>query len=491
LTLDRTVPGHLPRRKFLTSLVLAGAATALAACAPAAPSAPTAAPAAPKPAEAPKAAAPAAAPTTAPAAAPTTAPAAQPTAAAKPAATTGRKSLVMWSRQQFLPESNAMVVESAKLAAQENDFDVKVELWGNEDQDKREIVSMEAKQLPDLSMTVIGALWAQGGFAKEVSTLYSEIGKTGGGWHSSPEQFSQMAGKRIGIPVDLEPWIMHFRKDYFDAVGVKLPFKTYEDMIEGFKAVTNPTKNIYGFGGPMGVQDYSGNLLACTFAQGGRWFDKDSNPTIFTEKNLAGLTAYTDMVTKHKVMPPGVITWDSSGNNKSWLSGQSACVCNTGSIVLSMRKDDPKMLANTVLGAWPPAKGVDKPVTSASGFLLVTSTLSQNPDQAAAIIKKMMGPDRYPKHLEAAGSYWFSVMNNYDNIDFFTKDPANKQIAVDCNPYGIAPFADGGQTPVQDDMTIAVLADVTSMILVQGKSPEEALRVLEKQAKASVDKFKK
>ncbi len=382
-------------------------------------------------------------------------------------------------------------LDDVLVAAQENDFDVKVELWGNEDHDRREIVAMEAKQLPDLSMTVIGALWAQGGFAREVSTLYAEVGKTGGGWHASPEQYSLMQGKRIGVPVNLEPWIMHFRKDYFDAVGVKLPFKTYEDMLEGFKAVTNPSKNIYGFGGPMGVQDWSGNLLSCMFAHGGRLFDKDSNPTIYTEKNLTGLKAYTDMVVKHKVMPPGVVQWDSSGNNKSWLSGQSACVCNTGSIVLSMRKDDPKMLANTVLTAWPPAKGVDKPVTSSSGFLLVTSTLSPNPDQAGAIIKKMMGPDRYPKHLEAAGSYWFSAMKNYDAIDFFTKEPANKMIAQDCNPYGIAPFADGGQTPVLDDMGIAVIADVQQMIVVQGKTPEEALRLLEKQAKTSVEKFKK
>ncbi len=40
-------------------------------------------------------------------------------------------------------------------------------------------------------------------------------------------------------------------------------------------------------------------------------------------------------------------------------------------------------------------------------------------------------------------------------------------------------------------MGIAVIADVQAMIVVQNKSPEEALRLLEKQAKTSVDKFKK
>ena len=99
----------------------------------------------------------------------------------------------------------------------------------------------------------------------------------------------------------------------------------------------------------MANPDYAGNILCVMLAHGGRMFDKDGNPTLNTPKNLAGFKAYTDLYTEHKVMPPGVLQWDASGNNKAWLSGQVAAISNTGSTILSMRKDAPDMLKNSVM----------------------------------------------------------------------------------------------------------------------------------------------
>lgn len=456
---------RITRRIFLTSLG-AGAVTALVAACGGQPAAPAAES---KPAQ--------------PAAG-------QPTAPAKSVASQGapRKSITMWGRQQFLPESNAWLTESAKLAAKEGDFDIKVELFSNDDHDQKEILAMEAKQMPDLSMTGLSALWWQNGWSREVQDLYEEIGRSGGGWFDAPAAFSLMEGKRIGVPLNVEPWMLHLRKDLFEKAGVKVPFATFEEMIEGFKKVTQG--QIYGFGGQMTNPDWAGNVLCAMRAHGGRLFDKDGRQTINTPQNLAGFTAYTDMYTKHKVMPPGVIQWDAAGNNKAWLSGQVAAICNTGSTVLSMRKDNQEMLKNSIFTPWPGAKG-NPPTTTANGWLIVVNKNSPHYDLIGQVIKKIMSKERYPGNLEAAGSYWFSALKAYKDIDFFTKDEWNRQIQQDVIPYGLPEFADGGRNPVLDDIGVAAFGDALQMVGVQGKTPQEALAFLEQKAKDAEAKFKK
>lgn len=410
--------------------------------------------------------------------------------AEKSAASQGaaRKSIVMWGREQFLPESNKWFTESAMLAAKEGNFDIKVQLFSNEDHDQKEILAMEAKQMPDMSMTVIGALWHQNGWAREVQDLYTEVGSSGGGWFDAPEFFSKMEGKRIGVPMNVEPWMLHLRKDIFDKAGIKIPFASFEEMIEGFKKVTSG--EFYGFGGQMSNPDWGGNVYLSMRAHGGKLFDKEGKQTINTPQNVAGFAAYTDMFTKHKVMPPGVVQWDAAGNNKAWLSGQVAAICNTGSTVLSMRKDNKEMLNNSIFTPWPAAKG-GAPASTADGFLLVINKNSANADLCAQVIKKILSKERYPDNLEKAGSYWFSPLKAYKDIKFFTDDPWNKMIQNDVIPHALPAFADGGRSPVLDDIGVASFGEALQMVGVQGKTPAEAIAYLEGKAKAAEEKFKK
>jgi multiple sugar transport system substrate-binding protein len=398
-----------------------------------------------------------------------------------------KKVVTFWGRTQFLPESNAWIAESVKMAAQENGFEVKVDMFSNDDHVQKEVVAMEAKQVPDVTMTTSGALWYQNGFSIEVADVYDQVGKDGGGWFEAPEKFSLMNGKRIGVPLNVEPWILHLRKDVFEAAGVKVPFKTYEEMIDGFKKVTKGA--MYGFGGQMANPDYAGNALCSVLAHGGRLFDKESKPTIDTPKVHAGFKAYTDMFTTHKVMPPGVLQWDASGNNKAWLSGQVAAICNTGSTVLSMRKDDMNMLKNSVFQAWPGAQG-NPNATVADGFMLVINK-GPNVEESKKIIAKILSKERYPGNLEAAGSYWFSALKTHANIDFFTKDEWNKQIQQDVITYALSPFADGGRNPIYDDIGVASWGDAMQLVGAQGKSAEEGVKLLAQRAKEAEEKFKK
>jgi ABC-type glycerol-3-phosphate transport system substrate-binding protein len=466
---------HVSRRGFLGGVAASAATAILAACGGGSNATDT-----PKPAA-----------STSGTAAPAATTGSSPTTAPAQASGGKKKTVLFWGRQQFLPESNDYLSESVRMAAAKGGFDVKVELFSNDEHPQKEVVAMESGVVPDVTYTYAPALWNQNGYAMEMQSLYDEIGKTGGGWLDLAEGASKTAdGKRINVPMNSEPWFVHLRKDKFDEVGVKLPFTSFDQMMEGFKKVNKPDQNFYAFDGQMTEADWTGNGLQWMWMFGGRIFDKEGNPTINTPQNIAGLQAYTDLF-KNKMMPPGVISQQASGNNEAWLSGQTACVSNPGSIVLAMRKDNPALLKNTYLQAWPSQVNPGKLIQTSGSAALVINKKSQAIDEAMQIARMILSPERYPTQLEKAGSYWFPIMKNYVNIPFFTQDEWNKEITENIVPNALAATADTGLSPIFDDITISATKDMMQAVVVNGKSPAEAIKILADAADKAKAKFSK
>jgi hypothetical protein len=101
-----------------------------------------------------------------------------------------------------------------------------------------------------------------------------------------------------------------------------------------------------------------------------------------------------------------------------------------------------------------------------------------------------MSKERYPGNLEKAGSYWFSALKTHANIDFFTKDEWNKQIQQEVIPHAHSPFTEGGRNPIYEDVGVASWGDALQLVGAQGKSAEDAIKLLDERAKAAAEKFK-
>ena len=412
-------------------------------------------------------------------------------ATAAPATGSGqRKTVVFWGRQQFLPGSNDYLTESVKLAGQKGGFDVSVQLFTNDEHPQKEVVAMESGVVPDITYTYAPALWDQNGYALEVQALYDEIGKSGGGWLDLAEGSSKnAAGRRIAVPMNTEPWFLHLRKDKFEEVGVTLPLKTWDQMMDAFQKVNKPGEGFYAYDGQMTEADWVGNCLQFMWAFGGRLFDKEGTPTINTPQNIAGVKAYTDLF-KNKMMPPGVVSQKASGNNEAWLSKQVAAVSNPGSIVLAMRDSDKDLLSKTYLQAFPSQAKPGTFVQTSGAAALVVNKKSQVIDEAMQVARMILAPDRYPTQLEKAGSYWFPIMKNYLTLPFFTQDEWNKEVTENIVPWTLAATADTGLTPIYDDITISATNDMLQAIVVQGKTVEEGVKILADAADKAKAKFK-
>ena len=408
-------------------------------------------------------------------------PASAPPAAPSPS----RPGLAVWSLDGS-PEIQTYLSDVVRAVAGEGGFTSSVEFYPYELLRLKEDSAAAAGTLPDLSLTYFATDWAQQGRARDVDALYQEIGRAGGGWYPVADALSQHEGRRVSLLLTIDVIPLFVRTDLFAAAGVQLPFASFEALVAGCKKVT--AGSVYGFGGQFGTGAWE-TLLNVFFAHGGRLFAKDGAPTITTPRNLAGVTAYAELVTKHRVMPPDVGEWNETRLRLAYQSGQVAAAGSGPLLLQALRQDQPDMLAKTRLTPWPSATG-GPPVAAATGLQLVINQASAHPEPAMRVARALLSRERYAGLAAAADPFVYSPLTGYDDLDTFTKDAWKQQIQRDVIPQAISVYADGGRTPVLDAIGPEIDAQLRRMV-VDGTSPPQALAVIEQKAKEEAAKLKR
>ncbi|MEZ4664316.1 MAG: extracellular solute-binding protein [Caldilineaceae bacterium] len=397
--------------------------------------------------------------------------------------------VVMWARKQFLPESNDWLMESAQMAGEANGFTVRVDWLTNDDATQKQFAAAEAGTLPDLNSTLLVAFFKRIGVAMEVSDIFNEVGEGGGGFYDAPTQKVTIDGEIYAVPLNAEPWFIHYRKSIFEAKGLNPPFDSLEELRAALEAVNDPGNGLWAYGGQMANADFEGNTLCSIHAHGGQVFDENNNVIVNSPEALAGITYYTNLY-KDGLVPPGATGWDAAGNNQAYLSGQVACISNTGSVVLAMRNDNQEMLDDTVIGPWPKGGENGRPSTVVGSFGLLIHKETEYVEQCKDIIRNILSPERYPGNLEAAGSYWFSALKAYDSIPFFTEDPWNRMIQQDVIPHGRAAEYASGPNSIYDELANAqAFGTMIEHIVVDGMEPQAALDELDATAQEIAAKY--
>ncbi len=113
-------------------------------------------------------------------------------------------------------------------------------------------------------------------------------------------------GQLWGLPADVDPWVLYFNRDLFDAAGLAHPSPswTWDDFLEAAVMLTDLSgaQPVYGFLGDMGRADF----LPMVYQNGGTLVDNLVAPTTATFTHPATVEAvewYTDLALRHGVMP--------------------------------------------------------------------------------------------------------------------------------------------------------------------------------------------
>jgi sorbitol/mannitol transport system substrate-binding protein len=121
-------------------------------------------------------------------------------------------------------------------------------------------------------------------------------------------------GRLYALPFYGESSFTFYRKDLFEAAGLKMPDEpTWDDIARFAKALHQPEMGIYGFcfRGKPGWGENMGPISTLVHTFGGRWFDENWRPELDSPEWREAIGFYVDLLRKYG--PPGAT---SDGHNE-------------------------------------------------------------------------------------------------------------------------------------------------------------------------------
>jgi multiple sugar transport system substrate-binding protein len=213
-------------------------------------------------------------------------------------------------------------------------------------------------------------------------------------------------GKQVAFPFAGYANVLAYRKDLYEAAGMKPP-ATMEEFVADALKLTDPGKKIYGFvangqKGPAVAQDW----MQYNRQFGGSILDKNGKPALNSPANIESVTEYKKLF--DKAAPPGAADYDWGGREESFKQGLVANM-QTWSIGAA-DYDNPaasKVAGKAGIMLTPSTKGMPQEYGIGGWALGINKDIEPKKQEAAwAFIKWVTSPAVHKDmNLHGAGSY--------------------------------------------------------------------------------------
>ncbi|MBO9355385.1 extracellular solute-binding protein [Bordetella petrii] len=169
-------------------------------------------------------------------------------------------------------------------------------------------------------------------------------------------------GKPYGIPYDGEVTVQVYRKDLYDAKGLK-PAQTYDELLANAKALNDPAGRLYG----LALRGFAGAgqnmyIYPSIFRGfGGEWFDGKALK-VNSPQAVSALEWYVNALSQYA--PPAVRNWNWPDIADAFSQGTVACYIDAhSSAAVISNPEKSKVVGKIAYARWP-AGPAGKRVTS-------------------------------------------------------------------------------------------------------------------------------
>ncbi|MFN8540240.1 MAG: substrate-binding domain-containing protein [Thermomicrobiales bacterium] len=453
----------------------ASAASGAASAAPSA--AASTAPASAAPASAAAAASASARPSTAASAAPASA-AASSTAPSAAASFSGK--LLAWGIVSFTTDGDKLLGDQMVAWGKDNKVEVEYVALPGSDYDSKVAAAVETGAIPDVVMMggTNAIYYAGQNRLVDMTDVYNGIKGLGGGMWPALLPNVQVGDKVYSIPMQADLSVLYARLDLCEQATGKRAAPTTIDEMDAIMRKVNKPPTQFGYGFVLGrTPDGNGDIQSLMLADGATLVDKDGNPTIESAGTLSALTRVQTWW-KDKLIPTDSPAWDDSSNNKSYQSRQSCFVTNPASIFAFLEANDKDLLKDTIQAPYPKGKVGSFP--GAGTWAWSVFSASKQVAASKAMITNIMAPEKVQAVYEKVGGRWYPVYKDLANAKWWKDRPYFDGFPAALESARPAWFPATATPKLLSQLSAAgqkrILAEMSQDVVVNGKSPEEAMK---------------
>jgi len=386
--------------------------------------------------------------------------------------------LVVWMKKGFVDEQNVAFMKRVNDFAAAKHIKVDVEMLAYEDIYPKWTAAIQSGNVPDISFfgyQEVGQFESQG-VLEDLTPLLKQIQAKYGAFFPSAIQAITFGGKSYAVPFWGEGTALYYRKDMFQKAGIAAPPQTWDEYRADAVKLTDAANGVYGSGAGYGDGNSDCEWLSrgIIWAFGGSEFAADGKTiTIDSPQTRKAIDYITGLFTREKVTPPTALGWNDSGNNTSYLSGQSAMVFNTGSIVNAMKKSAPDLLA--VTGYAPLPAGPAGRFTAGISNNLGVFKGAKNKALASELLIYLLDPTWYKEWIDVSAPLALPVYQDLAKNDPIWKDPTNKAFMDSMSTFKYLGYKGSYSPGAGKIYNLRLINALFENILAKGMSVDAAL----------------
>lgn len=223
-------------------------------------------------------------------------------------------------------------------------------------------------------------------------------------------------GHYWGVPYNLDPRAIYYRKDILEEKGIAPP-TNWDEFQAAVIASHDPDNGVFGLVYPAGDFHITQHFyMGFMFQAGGSILDKDGNLVFGTtarDANIRALKYLTDFTTKHKVTPEGVASYNTDDGHTLFAQGRAAFGMGTGRLIAQIMSENPDLVDK--VGILETLQGPEAKLTA--GFFNPMFLWKHSPglEQAKQFVRWFVQPGRLePLYAAAPGQHWPIFKSEFD-----------------------------------------------------------------------------
>jgi multiple sugar transport system substrate-binding protein len=304
----------------------------------------------------------------------------------------------------------------------------------------------------------------------DISDIYGASGKKHGGWIPSAGPLVEVEGKQYGIPMFYILLPMLYRKDLFDANGLKAP--------DTWELARVAARTLKPKGHPTGIQfsqcaDANLNWRSLLFSFGGAEADLSGENILIDSREMRGALRFAKAMFDEG-MTPEVFSWDDASDNRFLASGVGCWIHDAISAYRTTEDTNPDVFKNTHI-ALEPAGPSGKRVSVSAANVYMIWKFSKNQQAAKEFLT----------HFMDSGKEGMTQSRGY-NMPYLLADAQKPMPVIGADPkmqvlqdfpkivafYGYpGPFT----TPIQEVVNLFVLPDMFTRV-ARGQAIEDVMK---------------
>ncbi len=200
------------------------------------------------------------------------------------------------------------------------------------------------------------------------------------------EFFQDSEGNQLGIPFNIDPRGIFYRKDLFKEKGIEPP-ETWEELYAAIEQFSDPDNDMYGLVYPAADSNANVSFVSWLVSNGGGVWKEDGKTPDWTSESNQQTLDFIASIRDAGYFPEGMASYEQPDSQRMFLQGKAAMVIDSIGFGTQIQAQGDEFVEKVGIIDFPQGPSASEPAmaTAMNAYMVYSST--EYPEESKEFIK--------------------------------------------------------------------------------------------------------